>query len=200
MTTIVGLMGPAGSGKSSVAAYLSARYGARRYSLASPLKEIARRALGFTDEQLYGTQEQKEAIDPRYGFSPRWFLQKLGTEGCRAVLGDDVWTRACLDAIRRDAPMLAVIEDVRFANEAAAICDVCVDLIGFDFHGRVWRLEPPRDVESRARADKAGAHASELEWLHAPYTHAIAPIERGLPALYALVDDVAAACNLRRLA
>ncbi len=44
-------------------------------SLASPLKRIAQVTMGFSDAQLYGTQEEKEAIDPRYGMSARVFLQ-----------------------------------------------------------------------------------------------------------------------------
>ncbi len=184
MTIIIGLLGPAGAGKSSAAAYLERMYDAKRYSLASPLKEIAKKTLSFSDEQLYGTQEQKEAEDPRYGFSARWFLQRLGTEGCRDVLGANVWVSACLDKIKRDHPHLAVIEDVRFRNE--------VDAIRGSESGRgfVWRLVPPPDEETANRA-RAIAHASEREWATAFVDMEIAPDKRGLDELNVLVSRAA---------
>lgn len=181
-TIVVGLLGPAGAGKSSVAEHLMRKYGAERHSLAAPLKEIAKRTLNFTDEQMWGTQAQKEAEDPRYGFSPRWFLQRLGTEGCRAVLGEDVWTKACLRRISLMRPRLAVIDDVRFVDEATAIRAMT------DARGVIWRLEAP-SRETQADA----THASESEWQRAPHDIMLAPLSRGLELLFSLVDD---ACRL----
>jgi len=182
MTKIIALMGPAGAGKSTVSKHLVEKYGAKTYSLAGPLKEIAKRTLGFTDQQLYGTQAQKEVDDPRYGFSCRWFLQRLGTEGCRAVLGDDVWTKACLRQIKIEYPEVAVIDDARFVNEARAVLDA---------GGYVWRLRPPEDGEALARKIAAGTHPSETEWLSAPANLEIAPRKRGIPELLELVDAAA---------
>jgi hypothetical protein len=145
---IIGLLGPAGVGKTTIAKYLEKRYGFQRRSLATPLKEIARLALDFSHDQVYGTQEQKEAIDPRYGFSPRWFLQRLGTEGVRTVLGADFWVDYLCDAAWGDV----VVDDVRFINEATRISQI----------GEVWRVEcTDRNV--------FGTHVSESEWSRAPY-------------------------------
>lgn len=186
-TTIIGLLGPAGSGKSSVAGYLVERYGAREYSLAKPLKEIAKQIFDFTDEQVYGTQKQKETPDPRYsGKTPRWFLQRLGTEGFRAVCGADVWLDLLLASIEKDAPRLAVVSDVRFINEARGIRAWRHAVDGSRLNGLVWRLESP-DRETEADA----THASESEWMSAPYDFLIKPVVRGLPQLFQLVDDAA---------
>lgn len=196
MTTIIGLMGPAGAGKSSVAEHLVDKYGARRYSFAEPLKTFAMNALGFTHEQCWGTQAQKEAPDERYGGkSARWFLQKLGTEGARKTFGEDFWTKQLLEKINREKPDLAVIDDARFVNEARAICtfNTSADPRATEYgrHGFVWRLDSP-NRETAADA----THASEREWLDAPTDYVIAPERRGLDLLFSLVDEAARAFKL----
>lgn len=171
-------MGPAGAGKSSVADYLVEKYGAKRYSFAGPLKQMVGRALEFTDEQLYGTQAQKEAPDPRYGGkSARWFLQRIGTEGCRNTFGQDFWTKQAIAMIEREAPTLAVIDDARFVNEAAAVQDFAAGYV-------VTLHSPNRETEADA------THSSEQEWTKVEANYRIAPTERGLPLLFGLVDDM----------
>lgn len=129
MLHVLALPARAGHGKSTVANYLRDKYGAHVVSLATPLKQIARVVMDFSNEQLWGTQEQKEAIDPRYGFSPRIFLQKLGTEGLRNYLGSDVFLHALLNQIKTDHVLnpnttVYVVDDVRFPNEAQFIYDL----------------------------------------------------------------------------
>lgn len=131
---VIGLLGRAGSGKSTSAMYLENKYGAKRYSFAAPVKELAKRLWDFSDEQLYGTQEQKEAIDPRWGISPRTAMIRLGDEA-RNVVDNLIWVNACFNKILRDAPKIAVIEDTRYPNEVAAI------KLHTQFDGKVIKLE-----------------------------------------------------------
>lgn len=184
MPIVIGLCGPAGAGKSTIAEYLQDVYGAKRYSLAEPLKDIAARTLDFTHEQLYGTQSQKEAIDPRYGFSPRWFLQKLGTDGCRGVLGSDIWVNALLRRIRTEAPKYAVVEDVRFPNEADAIRG----LFGTYQEGAIWRLHPVDTVTSM--------HESERAWENCVADYEFVPFELGIGPLYQFANLTATRCGM----
>lgn len=188
---VIALMGPAGSGKSTVAQHLVEKYGAVRYGFATPLKEMVKRALDFTDAQVYGTQEEKEAVDPRYGHSPRWFLQRIGTDGCRAVFGEDFWTKQCLEMIVRQNPRLAVIEDCRFINEAERV------YYEPRFSGFVWRLHPVGDEIALERAIGAGLHESETQWAYAPANLEIKPKKRGIQELLALVDKAMEMVPLR---
>ena len=192
MINVIGLLGAAGAGKTTVSQYLVDKYGAVRYSFAYPLKQIAQNTLGFTDEQLYGTQEQKEAIDPRYGFSPRWFLQKLGTEGIRSVFGEDIWWENCLKRIKEDQPALVVIDDFRFINEVNGFLNAKDrTTMRRATMTHMWRIESP------VRGSEADpTHQSEAEWMLAQYTHLIKPEKYGLEHLLDVVDKNANACGL----
>ena len=75
---ILGLLARSGHGKTTVAQHLVSTYGAEVRSLAGPMKRALQNVFGFSTAQLWGTQAEKEATDSRYGFSPRWLLQRLG--------------------------------------------------------------------------------------------------------------------------
>lgn len=82
---IIGLTGKKGSGKTTVAKYLEFKYEFQEYAFADPLKKIAM-IFGFSEQEVYGTQEDKARINPELGISAREFLQKFGTEICREQL------------------------------------------------------------------------------------------------------------------
>jgi hypothetical protein len=156
---ILGLLAKAGHGKTTVARHLVEVHGAQIRSLAGPMKRAVRSVFGFSDGQLWGSQADKEAIDRRYGFSPRWLLQRLGTEGLRAEFGEDVHVRALLHGLRREqaaraaaaAPVLYVVDDVRFPNDARFVAES-----GAEHRGAVLKIVST-DVAPAAH----GAHASE---------------------------------------
>jgi len=123
---ILGLCARAGHGKSTVARMLVEDFGAVITPLAYPLKIMAGRIYGLSQEQLYGTQADKDRVDTRWGKSSRVLLQELGTEIIRDNLGQDVWVNATLDRIKKlatqdEASRIYVIDDVRFANEVREI-------------------------------------------------------------------------------
>jgi hypothetical protein len=184
---IIGLLGPAAAGKSTIATYLIEKYGAKRYSFAYPLKEIVRRAFSLTDDQVYGSQSEKERTDPRYNVSARWLLQKIGTEGIRDVLGIDFWWKNCIDRIEAAQPELVVIEDVRFANEVAGLLALNEGLNPKFPKVHVWRIEAPAERETQADAE----HQSESEWETCPFTNLVKPEVYGLTELYDAADQAA---------
>jgi hypothetical protein len=124
---VIALLGRAGSGKSTAANYIVDNYNAERVSFAGPLKKLAKLLLELSDEQVYGSQEVKETVDPRYGLTPRVFMQRLGN-GAREVIGKTVWVDACmfniLNTFSNDpSKRVFVIDDCRYRNEAEMVCN-----------------------------------------------------------------------------
>jgi hypothetical protein len=186
---ILGILARAGHGKSTVAQHLVATRGAEVHSLAGPLKRAAQRVFGFSDEQVWGAQ--KELVDARYGFSPRWLLQRLGTEGLRAEFEEDIHVRALLRGLRQriagGPPRLVVVDDVRFPNDARLIAEG-----GADFRGAVMKLV----CTDAPSAPTVGAHGSEdaIDAVRAEDVAATVTSSRaqGLEHLYRAVDEALA--------
>lgn len=143
---LIGLTGRAGAGKGSVAGVLVARHYFTEMAFADPLYRMVSVLTGLTVDQLHD-RAIKERVIPWIGKSPRQLLQSLGTEWGRQLVADDIWITVTLGAaehMRR-----AVVTDVRFDNEAAAIRDA---------GGVVWRVV--REGHSCLVAETA-RHASE---------------------------------------
>jgi len=123
------LIGKIASGKTTAANILT-KYGFKEYMFASPLKQFAL-SLGFNYKNVYGSQEDKLAIDENWNISAREFLQKFGTEVCREALpkaipnmnmnGRTLWARAMENNIKNAEPL--VISDGRFLDEAKLVRD-----------------------------------------------------------------------------
>ena len=120
MPTLLGLSGKKQSGKSTIAKYLVADKGFTEVSWAEPLKtHIGKGLFGFTEAQVNGTDQDKEALDPRWGYSPRYVLQVVGTELFRKNLDQDFWVK--VGAVRIKDLLSqghnVVVTDCRFPNE-----------------------------------------------------------------------------------
>lgn len=125
-TIIIGLTGPAGSGKDAVRAALEAQLGFTGFAFADPIRSMLRDLLtgAGLDTAHMDDRALKETIIPALGVSYRHLAQTLGTEWGRS-LRDDFWLRLAgaymADLMDQLAPAdhKFVISDVRFANEAA---------------------------------------------------------------------------------
>jgi dephospho-CoA kinase len=115
---IVGFAGRKRAGKDEAAKYLVEHCRFQRLSFADALKSAAREIFGLTEDQMYGAEKQKEAVDEFWGKSPRLIMQLLGTEVGRAI-DVNVWVKS----IERKLVGLSsiVIPDCRFQNEADMI-------------------------------------------------------------------------------
>tara|TARA_B100000676_G_scaffold141614_1_gene140304 strand:- start:72427 stop:73314 length:888 start_codon:yes stop_codon:yes gene_type:complete len=108
----------------------------KKYSFAAPLKEIATGLFGLSHEQCYGTDSQKNTLtNIKWGDLPlkinnkkkrnkkmtaREFLQYFGTDVCRKIY-DNIWVDRCIADIKFENPLLSIVDDCRFPNEADAI-------------------------------------------------------------------------------
>lgn len=116
---ILGICGVANSGKDTLAQFIAQDRGFTLLSLADPLKRICQDVFGFSDDQLWGPSQSRNAPDPRYprvqcagcqscefrcdhyyGLTPRYALQRLGTEWGRDCYAD-IWVKYAMGLARK---------------------------------------------------------------------------------------------------
>jgi len=111
----------------------------KAFSFADPLKLMAMHLFGLTEQQCYGSDEDKNTktsvktkfmkkllgrdLSDSNFLTAREFLQLFGTDVCRAIKSD-VWTSSCLTRIKDSNTELAIVSDCRFPNEVEAIKSV----------------------------------------------------------------------------
>jgi hypothetical protein len=174
---IIGIGHKKRRGKDSAANRLVDKHKFIRISWADSLKDAARIIFHFDDEQLFGTK--KELVDSRWGFSPRWALQALGTEACRNNIDDNIWIKSAWlrieDILKKHPKSNFVIPDVRFENEANFLLEKGAVL---------WRID--RDIPP----DGFSEHSSETALDNfSKWTHVINN-NNSLQDLYTKVDQL----------
>lgn len=108
---LLGITGPVGCGKDTLADYLVKQHGFVRYGFADSIKGLLNKCFGWTNEQ-WNDRKWKESAQllsrdtvdefvskygrtppqrPREAWSPRQLAQWLGTEAGRMTHGEDCW-------------------------------------------------------------------------------------------------------------
>ncbi|HSW76544.1 MAG TPA: hypothetical protein VLG50_05840 [Candidatus Saccharimonadales bacterium] len=116
---LIAFTGNIGSGKDTASDYLVYKYGFDKTTFAKPLKDALKTLFMFSDNQLYGTQEEKNTIDQRWNLSPRKAMQWLGTDILRNQFDVNYFVKYFklyyVDRID------TVVSDLRFLNESLLI-------------------------------------------------------------------------------
>jgi hypothetical protein len=177
---IIGVCGFIGSGKDTVADYLTNFHGFRRESFANSLKDAVANVFGWDRTMLEGRTKQarewREQVDPWWSerlnmphLTPRWILQYWGTEVCRNGFHDDMWIASLENKLRTSTDDV-VISDCRFPNEIKSIKDaggiiVCVER-GIRPHWYEIAIQANKgDPKAQDWLKTEKIHASETSWV-----------------------------------
>jgi hypothetical protein len=191
---IIGVCGFIGSGKDTIADYLTNFHEFRRESFANTLKDAVGYVFGWDRTMLEGRTKQarewREQVDPWWAerldmpnLTPRLMLQLWGTEVCRRGFHDDIWIASLENKLRSSTDNI-VISDCRFPNEIKSIKDAGGIIVW------VRRGELPEWYEdavnanrgengnfswstSRSKLEKLGIHASETAWVGTKFDHVL---------------------------
>ena len=191
---IIGVCGFIGSGKDTIADYLTNFHGFRRESFANTLKDAVAQVFGWDRTMLEGRTKQarewREQVDPWWSerlnmpnLTPRWVLQYWGTEVCRKAFHDDIWIASLENKLRTSTDDI-VISDCRFPNEIKSIKDAGGIVI------RVRRGDEPEWYNSAVSMNKGevsnmtwaiskdkikslGIHASETAWVGTDFDYVL---------------------------
>lgn len=189
---IIGVTGLIGSGKDTVANYLTTFHGFRKVSFAASLKDAVSSVFGWDRELLEGSTSEsrqwREEVDTWWAerlrmpnLTPRWILQQWGTEVCRNHFHNDIWVASVENKLRQTKDNI-VITDCRFINEVNAIhrvggttvrvargrspswYDAAVSFNKGEYGNMNWAL-------SKAVLDRNNVHASEYSSVGLNYDH-----------------------------
>jgi hypothetical protein len=149
---LIGLCGPAGAGKNTVAEFLTDADGCSYYQMAfaDPLYQCISAITGLPVCRLQDRAVKEKPI-PSLGKSPRQLLQSLGTEWGRDSVHPEIWIRIAMERALQHMAVGrgVVITDVRFDNEAQAVLAA---------GGEVWKVARPG---WKCLAEDASWHPSE---------------------------------------
>jgi hypothetical protein len=183
---IIGVCGFIGSGKDTIADYLTNFHGFRRESFANTLKDAVSYVFGWDRTMLEGRTKQarewREQVDPWWSerlnmpdLTPRLMLQLWGTEVCRRGFHDDIWIASLENKLRTSTDNV-VISDCRFPNEIKSIREAG-GIIVWVKRGELpewydWAASSNAGdrgnltwATSKTKLEKAGIHASETAWV-----------------------------------
>lgn len=207
---IIGVCGFIGSGKDTIADYLTNFHGFRRESFANTLKDAVAQVFGWDRTMLEGRTKQarewREQVDPWWAerlnmpnLTPRWVLQYWGTEVCRKAFHDDIWIASLENKLRNSTDDI-VISDCRFPNEIKSIkdaggiiiwvkrgelpewYDAAVSMNRGDKGNMTWAI-------SKDQIAKLGIHASETAWVGTKFD-AVLSNDSSIDDLFAKVKDL----------
>ena len=166
MKKVIGICGLIGHGKDTAASFLL-QEGFQRISFAGELKDACANIFGWDRILLEGNTTEsrvfRETVDRWWAnrldiphFTPRYFLQNVGTNVFRHHFHPDIWVAACERQIEMTDKNV-VISDCRFFNELEVIKR---------FGGKtavVWRNDKPEWWETASMENRGHKQANMSE-------------------------------------
>jgi hypothetical protein len=164
---MVGLVGKARSGKSSVAKIMVEEFDYSIFPMAGPIRSAIKAAFPFISP--YDLGGGKEEIIPQIGKTGRHMLQQMGHNWGRETIDKDLWVKANeahINISRVDFDKV-VVDDVRYDNECEWIKSHGGYIIGVDRPGikdgqASWRDHPSEGGISEHLIDEWIANISCL--------------------------------------
>jgi hypothetical protein len=184
---IIGILGSANSGKSTVGNIIKNKYNYTNASFADSLKEAISVIFDWPVEMLAGNTKEsrkwREEVDEwwanRLGIenlTPRWVLQKWGTEVGRYAFHQEIWIASFEKKVLKNGGNI-VIGDCRFKNEIDSIKKHNGIIIRVNRGEKpIWYDTATRDIEnnememSRLYSD---IHISEWGWINEKFDYVI---------------------------
>ena len=167
---LIGLVGPIGSGKDTVAERLVTHHGYKRDSFAKSLKDAVSSMFNWDREMLEGnttsSRHWREQPDKFWSkkmgkeVTPRWVLQYFGTEVMRQGMYDAIWVDSVIGRYKGEN---TVVSDTRFQNEIKTI----------KAHGGKILLVKRGPIPTREEMQKQGVHQSEWDWVGSDFDYII---------------------------
>ncbi len=149
---LIGIAGKARAGKDAVRCALMEciqtdpalyKYKCVKESIIRPLRDITTMFYGVSAAE--GSSSDRETVGEEWPLSPRKFMQLMGTEVMKTMMGAHVWLKMLIRRILSDNIHIAVVADIRAENEAVL----------FSTFGIVIRVERP------CHTTAVEAHATE---------------------------------------
>lgn len=200
---IIGVCGFIGSGKDTIADYLTNFHEFRRESFASSLKDAVAAVFGWDRVLLEGrTKQAREWREQRdewwstrlgMDITPRWVLQYWGTEVCRRGFHDDIWIASVENKLRNSQDDI-VISDCRFPNEIKSIKNAGGIVIWVkrgdlpEWYDLALRSNQGDDAAKHALT-RLGIHSSETSWVGTKFD-AVLENNNSIDDLYAQVKNL----------